>query len=491
MHCNYNLEKAQIYVNRMKEVVKKDLYRQKYHITPEVSWMNDPNGFVFYKGEYHLFYQFHPFSPRWGPMYWGHVKSPDLVHWDHLEIALAPGEIYDRDGCFSGSAVVIDSDELVLFYTGNVFTGPDKNRDLVQKQCMAISKDGLVFSKWEHNPLIGNAPANASQEHFRDPYVWKHGSNWYMVIGSRNRNNLGQALLYRSENLTNWDCIGTVGNNDGTLGYMWECPCMVKTGEKHILIFSPQGVEESEKGLKNWHQAGYLIGEFDYDTVNFVHGGFTELDQGFDYYAPQAIIDQQGRIVVIAWMGMWESEIPTQDHGWAGTMTIPRILEVREDGLIKCLPLPELKMLRSNRREWHEITLNHIDDLNGLSGKTMEIKMTLGIQDMKSQKCGMMLRVSLDRKEKTLIYYDRETREVVFDRNSLGCGPKGIRKTRVSANCRELDLQIFMDASSVEVFINRGEAVMSGRIYPGKDSNGVFLFSDAIEEVKSLIVWDL
>ncbi|WP_200984516.1 glycoside hydrolase family 32 protein [Paenibacillus sp. Soil787] len=244
-----------------KERAAKDYWRPQYHVSPPVNWMNDPNGFCFYKGEYHLFYQHHPYSPYWDDMHWGHVKSVDLVHWTELPIALAPSEEYDRDGCFSGSAIEKDG-MLYLMYTGNRWTGTNRDTDFKQVQCLAISLDGITFDIWPCNPVIDRAPeGDIHPHHFRDPKVWKHGGYYYCVLGSRTKEHLGQVLLYRFNDMFNWEFIGVPAkvNQGDNRGYMWECPDLFSLDGHDVLVLSPQGMKPEEDKYHNLHQAGYML----------------------------------------------------------------------------------------------------------------------------------------------------------------------------------------------------------------------------------------
>ncbi|WP_172194209.1 glycoside hydrolase family 32 protein [Saccharibacillus qingshengii] len=342
------LERAELSIADKKAEAAEDPWRLRWHIAAPAYWINDPNGFCFFRGEYHLFYQHHPFSPEWGPMYWGHVKSSDLAHWQPLPIALAPSEAYDADGCFSGSAIEKDG-RLWLMYTGNRWTGPDRDADLLQVQALAVSDDGTNFEKVASNPVIAEAPGgDVHPFHFRDPKVWKHEDAYYCVLGSRTQDHLGQVLLYRSDNLTDWSFVAIMAGGRepaDKLGYMWECPDLFPLSGVDVLAFSPQGVAPDGELYRNLHQAGYVLGRLDYETGVLDHGEFRTLDYGFDFYAPQTTLDNQGRRILIAWMAMWESEMPEQARGWAGAMTLPRVLTL-EHGRIAVRPAPELESLR-------------------------------------------------------------------------------------------------------------------------------------------------
>ncbi|AQU50428.1 hypothetical protein ARA01_10285 (plasmid) [Leuconostoc mesenteroides subsp. mesenteroides] len=177
-------------------------YRLGYHIMAPSGWINDPNGFCYFQGYYHIFYQHYPNDSKWGPMHWGHARSKDLVHWESLPIALTPGDKEDEDGCFSGSAVVYNG-KMYLIYTGHHYYGDGDSDHFWQNQNLAISEDGIHFEKYENNPIISQAPEDNTQ-HFRDPKVWYNNGKWYLILGSQNKQELGRVLLYKSDNLIDW-----------------------------------------------------------------------------------------------------------------------------------------------------------------------------------------------------------------------------------------------------------------------------------------------
>ncbi|XP_075973362.1 sucrose-6-phosphate hydrolase-like [Anticarsia gemmatalis] len=414
-------------------------YRLQYHVMPPVGWMNDPNGFVFYKGEYHLFYQFYPYDSIWGPMHWGHVTSPNLVDWTQLPTALIPEE----EMCFSGTAVV-DNDTLVLMYTGRVVT--DIDPFFYESQYLAFSDDGVDFEKFKGNPVLSYTP-NASPD-FRDPKAWKYGDHWYVIIGSQ-VDGRGRVLLYRSLDLKTWDFLTVLGESNGDMGYMWECPDFFELNGKHILLMSPQGLEPEGDRYKNTYQTGYIIGKFNYDTFEFVpDGGFQELDFGHDFYASQTT-ENDGKRYVLAWFGMWETPFPESVDGWSGAVTIPRELKLRGNRLLM-KPVESMTSLREETVWDGELSTNAIISFD----KTGELIFDVDL----SQKVELLIKGS-NGGEEVLIQWDPETRKVVVDR--LG-DIRQVEWLPIGSN----SWRMFLDASSLELFCGEGEVVFSTRVFP-------------------------
>lgn len=488
------LEQAQKAVQEASEKVKNTPYRLGYHIMAPAHWINDPNGLIQWNGEYHVFYQHHPYSPKGGPIHWGHVKSKDLVFWEHLPIALAPGEDYDKNGCFSGSAVD-NNGKLTLVYTGHVNLDVEKD-EFIEFQCIAESSDGIHFKKHLSNPVISDPP-NGCSPHFRDPKVWKHGDKWYMVLGNQ-VNNLGNVVLYESSDLINWEYQGILAQSTGKMGYMFECPDFFELDGKHILLFSPQGIKPEGDFYQNLYQNGYYIGEFNFEKREFLHGAFVELDKGFDFYAGQTFLDDMGRRIIIGWMSMWESLMPEQENGWAGAMTIPRELRVNENGKLVMTPVEELKKLRGEHHTLSTTVISGHKRLEHIYGECLEIIAEFSLKESKAQKFGIHMRCSADRSEKTTIYYDINTGKITVDRNQSGKGDGEIRRSEIHGQGREtIKLHLFIDRSSLELFINDGETVMTTRIYPDPSSVYIDLFTEGgevhlvkLDSWKLTDIWD-
>lgn len=425
-------------------------YYPRYHLAPPQGWMNDPNGFCYYRGEYHMFYQHNPESSlEPGIAHWGHAVSKDLFHWRHLPIAMYPDKNYDITGVFSGSAL-IENDTMYLYYTGNVNKPPNHN----QYQALGISTDGVHVTKYEGNPiLIGEE----HQPNIRDPKVWKHGQNYYMVLGnSFDNNTLGQVLLYRSSDKFNWEQVSTIGKSDGALGFMWECPDFFELNGKYILLFSPQGVEPDGDKYRNLYQTGYIVGDFDYDSLVFTPlTEFVELDHGHDFYATQTFEDKKGRRLLAAWFDMWENDYPQGEDGWHGMLTMTRELTLTDEYKLIQQPINEVRSIRK------ESLLCGETDEGGvtLQDKAGEVSITAELEDLE------VIIESIDESAKVKISYDKTNGLITLDRG----GDDGVRRTPWTPIENILKLRIYIDASSIEVFCGDGEVTFSSRFFPKDD----------------------
>lgn len=277
-------------------------YRPTYHIATPGGWLNDPNGLCYFNGYYHVFYQYHPFSAKWGPMHWGHVRSKDLVHWEQLPIALTLGNQEDPGGCFSGSAIVKD-DRLYLLYTGQHYYADHDLNHFFEVQNLAYSDDGIHFTKYSGNPII-TAPKDNSQD-FRDPKVWFQNGYYYLVIGSRAKDkDQGRVLLYCSSNLTNWQEMGPIAKASSSKdeGYMWECPDLFSLNGQDVFMCSPMGMDKQEKQFLNYSQSCYSIGQLDLSKPQFTGSAFRDIDSGHNFYAPQTFLTPNHRRIMVGWM---------------------------------------------------------------------------------------------------------------------------------------------------------------------------------------------
>ena len=456
-----------------KEIVEKDFWRQKYHIQGIVGLINDPNGFSQFKGKYHMFYQWNPLGTIHKNKTWAHSISDDLLHWKRLKTALRPDTWYSKDGVYSGSAIV-DDEKLYLFYTGNV-KDADGNRE--SYQCLAVSNDGENFERWE--PSIVNQPDGYTR-HIRDPKIWKKDGKFYAVIGIQSKDLEGKAVLYSSENIKDWKFEGEItGANHGKIkdfGFMWECPDYFqlkdeKTGEiKDLLVFSPQGLEPEGDLYNNKYQTGYLFGKLDYEKPEFeISSDFVEIDRGHDFYAPQSMEDDKGRRIIVGWMGVPEEEdFPTVKNEWIHCLTLPRELKVI-DGKLYQLPIKEMESIRGEKIGFNEKVT---EEVKVGTGTTYELKARFN--DINSD-FGLKLRTG--KNSEIVLKFDYNDKKFVLDRTKGEQPDKRLRKVYLG-NISKLELTVFVDNSSVEVFINGGQEVFSSRIFPEKDADGISVFAD-------------
>lgn len=458
-------------------------WRQKFHIQPVTGLLNDPNGFSFYEGEYHLFYQWFPLGPIHGLKYWYHTKSKDLVHWENAGIAIEPHDYFDSHGAYSGSAIEHNG-KLYLMYTGNT---RDEKWARKPYQCIAIMDPSGRITKLD-KPVISNIPTGYT-DHFRDPKIWKAGESFYAIIGAQRSDKTGCVLLYSSANMLDWKFEGEINTNMSRFGYMWECPDYFEINNKGILIFSPQGILPKEDEFQNIYQSGYMIGDkIDAAERNFVHGSFTELDRGFDFYAPQTMHDPRGRRILTGWMGLPEIDYPTDQYGWAHCLTLPREITIRDNKLIQT-PVRELKKLRGEQISSKTIISHGSVAIDGFHGETYELIAEFTEAD--ADEFGIELRVG--QQEKTIIKYEKENRKIVLDRTLSGqtfAEEFGtIRKCHLDAE--KIKFHIFVDVSSVEVFINDGEEVFTARIFPKKESTGIRFFAKEGQASLSAVKWTI
>lgn len=462
-----------------KEIVEKDFWRQKYHIQGIVGLINDPNGFSQFKGKYHMFYQWNPLGTVHKNKTWAHSISEDLLHWERLETALRPDTWYSKDGVYSGSAIA-DDGKLYLFYTGNV-KDTEGNRE--SYQCLAVSSDGEHFERWE--PSIVNQPDGYTR-HIRDPKIWKKDGKFYAVVGIQSENLEGKVILYSSENIKDWKFEGEIaGANHGKLkdfGFMWECPDYFqlkdeKTGEiKDLLVCSPQGLEPEGDLYNNKYQTGYLFGKLDYEKPEFeISSDFVEIDRGHDFYAPQSMEDDKGRRIIVGWMGVPEEEdFPTVKNEWIHCLTLPRELKVI-DGRLYQLPIKEMESIRGEKIEFNEKVTGEV---KVGTGTTYELKAKFA--DFNSD-FGLKLRTGQN--SETVLKFDYNDKKFVLDRTKGEQPDKRLRKVYLG-DISELELTVFVDNSSVEVFINGGQEVFSSRIFPEKGADGISVFADGDASVK-------
>ena len=460
-------------------------HRPVFHFAPPANWLNDPNGLIHWDGTFHLFYQYNPNGPFHGTIHWGHASSQDLVHWRDHPVALAPtpgGP--DAEGCWSGCAV--DNNGTPTF----VYTGVNP-----QTVCLAVSADDLEsWQKYPGNPVIAAPPpeiAAHSGHDFRDPYVWREGDAWWMVIGARREGVGGLVLLYRSANLTQWEFVRVLLAGDEQAspffyeGAMWECPNLLDFGDRRALIIS---VQDAQWRL---HYAAYFSGL--YADGEFVPDAGDVLVHGHSFYAPQATRLADGRILLIGWLRETRPLAAAKAAGWNGCMSLPLIATLQADGKLRLTPAPELEALRRDAWTLSDLPLApHTQHRLAVAGAALEIDVTFEADQIDDY--GIAVCCSPDGAEQTRIVVKPEHGELWVEH--VGADPAlALPNERMPLTVRPeqpVTLHIFVDGSVLEVFSGDGRCLAT-RIYPQRaDSQGVMLFTvGAPVDVKQLTVWTL
>ncbi len=437
-----------------------DKHRLLFHLMPPQGWMNDPNGLCQFQGVYHVFFQYTPDNPKGGNKSWGHYTSKDLIHWKYQGIPLEPDQNFDKDGVFSGS-VFLHEEKMYLYYTGNVehsgihdyvHTGREANTILV------TSRDGKNFSSKQCILTNEDYPSEYTC-HIRDPKVWQQDGMFYMIQGGRLIGDKGAVLIFQSEDLEKWSFFKDI-TTEYDFGFMWECPDYFSlpmegengTRKQGILSLSPQGLEAEEYCYQNIYQSGYfLVGENILENSSLQN--FVEWDMGFDFYAPQTFLDEQGRRILIGWAGLADEEYdnkPTIEQGWQHALTVPRVLTWK-NGRVYQNPVPELEKLRQEElslnqgeyflleRKAYEILLERV------KGKDFQI-------NFQQKDSGLCLKYADG--VFSLEFYGEKAEE-------MGRG----RKKRQLLLAKLESCRILLDTSLLEIYLNQGEVVMTSRYY--------------------------
>lgn len=413
------------------------------HLKASENWMNDPNGFIYYKGNYHLFYQYFPYAPRWGTMHWGHAISKDLVNWEHKEIALFPSKYEDQNGCFSGSAVEYDG-KMYIFYTGVHYNklNPDNiheclDNQFLSSQMMIVSEDGMDFDNF-HSKKVIIPPIEdekiGDKTHTRDPKVWRGTDAWYMVLGTTSAGENGKLLFYKSDDLKHWTLQNSLSGKS-ECGWMWECPDYFETEGGKVLLISCMGILKD--GDLEANQSICSIVNFQEETCNMqIINQCQYFDYGLDLYAPHSTLDELGRRVIIAWLRMPEAV----NGKWIGMFCLPRVVEVK-NGHIYFHVHPNI------RNAFHK----KIDDIS------------------KADESGYLVRFQLkDGEEANIGGYRvfRDGNKVCTDRKAVFPSQKNARLTFQTPDLKDgCLLEVFVEKNIVEVYVNDGEYVISNAVY--------------------------
>lgn len=446
--------------------------------------MNDPNGLIQWNGQYHMFYQYNPHGAFHGTIHWGHAVSRDLVHWEHLPIALEPtSDGFDKDGCWSGCAVN-NNGIPTLLYTG-IYP---------QVQCIATSSDDLLTWQKHSQPVIAAAPADIEIHaggEIRDPFVWRERDQWYMLLGSRMEGVGGVVLLYRSDDLFHWEYLHPLLAGDANqtepfwTGTMWECPNFLDFGEKHVLIISMQ--EHPAKPLF----VAYFTGG--YEEQRFIPETQEVLVHGAYFYAPQVMRADNGRYIMWGWLMEGRTPQHSLEAGWSGVMSIPIELSLFSDGKLAMEPVKELESLRQEHYHFENLEIAAGYELpQDICGEALEMR--LQFESDEQTEVGILLRASQDGEEQTRVIFQVQQRQLVIERANPS--PDVDIDTHVAPLPFEphqpVTIHLFLDHSVLEVFVNRRVCMVS-RVYPAHEtSNHIGLFSrSGTIKINSLDIWKL
>ncbi len=468
-------------------------HRPQFHFTPPSMWMNDPNGMVYLNGEYHLFYQHYPDSTVWGPMHWGHAVSKDLIHWEHLPIALYPDSL---GYIFSGSAVADvnntsglgtqENPPLVAIYTYHDAQGAKAGRNDYQTQGIAFSVDhGRSWEKYTENPVL----KNPGIQDFRDPKVFWHedSKQWVMILAVADH-----VELYGAPDLKQWRKLSEFGKNHGAHGGVWECPDLFpmkvegQDTEKWVMLLSI-----NPGGLHGGSATQYFIGDFDGKTFTTDQPADSTLwiDYGKDNYAGVTwsnVPDNDGRRIFMGWMSNWQYANVVPTSPWRSAMTIPRVLTLGEtaQGLrVFSQPVKELEVIRGETTELKKQDISesiNITEQLSFPVTTSELVLTFeGINS--SQDFGVEF--SNAQGQKLRIGYQHGEQKFYVDRSAAGkqdfsADFAGIHTAPRMVSSNTVKMHILTDVASVELFADDGSVVITDIFFPEEDFNQLTLYSE-------------
>ena len=457
--------------------------RPSFHLSSRAGWMNDPNGFSYYQGKYHLFYQYYPYESKWGLMHWGHAVSEDLLHWQYLPAALAPDTLADKDGCFSGSAVELPDGRQLLMYTG-VVEGPrqpDGTKTEIQTQCLAVG-DGVDYEKCPENPVLTDAdlPEGSSRFDFRDPKMWREPDGTYRcVVGSRPADGSWQILLYASDDGFHWTFESVLAENKNRFGLMWECPDFFELDGKWVLLTSPQDMLPSGFEYHNGNGTLCLIGEFDKERKRLIEERDQAIDYGIDFYAPQTVLAPDGRRIMIGWMQNWDTlSIASLKAPWFGQMTVPRELSVK-DGRLYQRPIRELDALRSNHVSYQNVEFEGELTLEGIRGRKVDVTITLRPGDEEHLYRKFAVWFCQNDTYHTAISFRPNESILKIDRKFSGTRRAIIHQRRCEVPQKQghITFRMILDRFSVEVFVNDGQQTLTATMYTDQEADGFKFFA--------------
>lgn len=439
--------------SRIREVTTSP-FRPTYHIAPPCGLANDPNGLCYVNGKYHVFYQWYPFEAKHDMKHWNHVSSKDLLSWDEESGILIPDEIYEKNGCYSGNAYVDQkTGKAYLYYTAN-YKKDDGER--IPQQALAVMDKTGKIEKSRNNPIIKGAPENISVN-IRDPFVFEEDDSLYMLLGAEDKDHKGCVLLYKALDFEQWEYDGVLeielNNKPIDLGIMVECPGII-LGKKDVLFLSLIGSNLESIEHVNRFDSIALIGQLDLKEKKFKATSLQTIDFGFDFYAPQPFYDKDKNPLFFGWFGSANEELPEDQYHWRHALTLPRNIVI-EDGILKTPVHPTIK------ERFKVIELKDKPDLFESSKEPTLLKWNIKYDNqIHSLKVGSeddYWELIIDYPNNKL-YIDRSNLQEVIDPD-YGM----IRELPIERE--DLNIDIFLDNSFNELYLNNGEKVLSFRSY--------------------------
>lgn len=446
-------------------------WKQVYHVQPPFGFLGAPTGFNYINGIYHLFYEWSPDSSLTetpDSKYIYHATSKDLVTFRSEGVKVRPDSLYDSANIFGGSLSKVFN-EISYFYTGERL----KSDELITAQLGGYMNTDGKIQKYA-SPLVRNN-ASGYTEYFRNPYVTVIDREVVMFIGTMNREEFGRVLIYRGPSVENLKFDGELDTGYKVFGHLWEQPEFFDLDMDSVFIFNVRGLDKFDTHFWNIYQSGYMIGDFERRGNYFIHDEFYEFDGGFDFYRPATAVDEDGNRVLIAWMAAEESAYPSAAEGTLNAMTIPRILSIDEDR-IRQLPHPNLEKMRGEAITAEGYFREYPTKLTAFYGEVYE----LIIDILENNASTLHIYMRKNTRHETKLVYDSEQRILTLDRTFSGEEIQNVDglKRRIKLEENLQNLRIYMDRSSIEVFINDGKYTMTARIFPSDKAEGLEMVTE-------------
>ena len=453
-------------LSTIKEAIQKSPWRSHYHIEPKTGLLNDPNGFSYYNGKWVLYYQNFPFGPVHGLKQWVQLESQDLVHFEETGGLVLPDTQLDSHGAYSGSAMQF-GDDLFLFYTGN---HRDENWVRHPYQIGALVHSDGSLEKLDK--ILIDQPEDAT-DHFRDPQIFNYKGQFYAIVGGqRKADKKGYVKLYNALNNSyqDWQEIGDLNFDNDETAYMMECPNLVFIQDQPVLLYCPQGLDKAVLDYDNIYPNTYKVGaHFDPERAEMVGCDPIEnLDYGFEAYATQAFNAPDGRALAVSWLGLPDVEYPSDHYQHQGILSLVKELTLK-DGKLYQNPVSEITSLRASSAPFSQRK-------EGKNAYELELQ-------FKSGQVHDLLLFANEKQEGLLVRFDLVEGTVMVDRSQVGqvyAHEFGqVRQTSVLK--KDTTARIFIDQSSFEIFVNEGEKVFSGRVFPDADQTGIYQLAGDIQ----------